>query len=246
VHNDLRPALGKPRRVADNIADVAAALALLARRIARGSGKGVSMNVSCPVIVMAKAPVAGCAKTRLIPALGPAGAAALAERLLARTVEHALAAQLGAVDLCCAPDCSHPAFTRHAGCAGVALSEQGSGDLGARMVRAMDRWLAQCERVLLIGTDAPGLVASVLQRAARALDSADVVFVPAFDGGYALVGLRRPQPQLFDDMIWSTPTVMARTRVRIAASGLTHVELAPLPDVDVPADLIHLPPEWRS
>ena len=107
------------------------------------------MNALCPIIVMAKAPVAGYAKTRLITALGAAGAAALAERLLDQAIAQARAAGLGRVDLCCAPDCSHPAFVRHAGSPDVALSNQGDGDIGARMAHAFERWLALAGRALL-------------------------------------------------------------------------------------------------
>ena len=202
------------------------------------------MNLPCPVIVMAKAPLAGFAKTRLIPALGAQGAALLAERLLDHAVQQALAADLGPVDVCCAPDSQHAAFGRQILSTRVGLSHQGEGDLGARMARAFDRWLAHAGRALLIGTDAPALDATLLRRAANALDDADVVFIPALDGGYALVGLCRPAPSLFRGMTWSTSTVMARTRERAAAAGLRLAELPAIADIDEPADLVHLPDGW--
>ena len=204
------------------------------------------MRAGCTVIVLAKAPVAGYAKTRLIPALGAAGAAALAQRLLDHALAQARAARLGPVDLCCAPDRDHPAFARLATLAGVVLSCQAPGDLGQRMSQALGRALAATPRALLIGSDAPALDAAMLQRAALALDQADAVFVPAFDGGYALVGLRRPAQSLFSDMAWSTAHVMADTRQRLAAAGLRHVELPPLADIDGPADLVHLPAGWSA
>ena len=204
------------------------------------------MTARCTVIVMAKAPVAGFAKTRLIPALGAAGAAALAERLLDHAVAQALAAGLGPVEVCCAPDTEHPVFARLAARVGVRLTCQAQADLGARMAQALDRALAAAERVLLMGTDAPALDAKRLRRAAGALDEVDAVFVPAHDGGYALVGLRRPAPSLFDNMVWSTARVMAETRLRLAAAGLCHVELPPVADIDEPADLVHLPAGWSA
>ena len=76
---------------------------------------------------MAKAPLPGFAKTRLIPALGADGAAALAACLLEHTLQQTLAAALGPVDLCCAPDATHPALARHADWPGLVLSEQGDG-----------------------------------------------------------------------------------------------------------------------
>ena len=202
------------------------------------------MSRPCPIIVMAKAPVAGEAKTRLIPALGAQGAAALAECLLERTLDQALSAAVGPVDLCCAPDSRHPAFARHASWSGITLSQQGDGDLGARMARAFERCLAGAGQALLIGTDAPALDAALLRRAAAALQQADAVFVPAHDGGYALIGLRRPAPALFSAMPWSTPEVMALTRVRLAQAGLRHTELPAVHDIDQPADLVHLPAQW--
>ena len=90
------------------------------------------------------------------------------------------------------------------------------------------------------------LDAGLLQHAAQALNDVDAVFVPALDGGYALVGLRRPEPTLFEGMAWSTPTVMACTRERLLAAKLSFVELAPVADIDVPADLRHLPSDWPT
>jgi rSAM/selenodomain-associated transferase 1 len=197
------------------------------------------------LIVMAKAPAAGLAKTRLIPALGADGAAALAARLLAHAIEQAEAAAPAAREMCVTPDPAHPAFAAWAGRPGWQWSAQGAGDLGARMDRALTRALAAAPAALLIGTDAPALDAARLCEAAQALREYDTVFVPALDGGYALVGLRRPVPALFDGVAWSTPAVMAATRERAAAAGLRWAELAPVADIDEPADLARLPASWR-
>lgn len=196
------------------------------------------------VIVFAKAPVPGLAKTRLAPALGADGAARLAERLLRHAVQQSLAAGLGPVDLCVTPDDRHPCFVELAGQPGLGLSPQGDGDLGQRMARAFERTLVSAGAALLIGTDAPQLDAAALRRAAAALQGHDAVFVPAADGGYALVGLRRPAPGLFAGMRWSHAGVMADTRERLAAAGLKHAELPVLHDIDEPADLAHLPADW--
>ena len=96
----------------------------------------------------------------------------------------------------------------------------------------------------MIGTDAPAIDAALLQQAARALEEADAVFVPALDGGYALIGLRQSAPQLFADMVWSTASVMTVTRSRLRAAGMRHTELAPVADIDEPADLVHVPVGW--
>jgi rSAM/selenodomain-associated transferase 1 len=202
--------------------------------------------MSTALVIFAKAPVAGVAKTRLIPALGAQGAARLAEKLLNHAVGHALAADFDEVQLCVTPDATHAAFRRLAAQENgrLSFSSQGEGDLGERMDGALTKTLQRHDKVLVIGTDAPGLVPVILRSAASALDSHDVVIVPALDGGYALVGLRQPAPALFSDMAWSTSQVLAETRTRALALGLRYAELTPVPDVDEPGDLIHLPAGW--
>lgn len=194
----------------------------------------------CAVLVMAKAPLPGLAKTRLIPALGAAGAAALAARMLRHTLDEALAAGLGPVTLCAAPQASHPAFAEVAREGRITMADQGDGDLGARMQRALERALTAHAGALLIGTDAPALDAAVLRAAHAALTAHDAVLVPAHDGGYVLIGLRRVEPRLFEGMPWSTPQVLALTRERLRESGLRWAELPALHDIDEPADLAHL------
>jgi glycosyltransferase A (GT-A) superfamily protein (DUF2064 family) len=220
------------------------------------------------VIVFAKAPVPGLAKTRLAPALGADGAAALAARMLRHTLQQAVAAGIGPVELCAAPDAAHPALQAAAAACGAALAAQGDGSLGDRMHRAFERHLAPARApapgtssktactatpaargtahrgALLIGTDAPALDAAMLQQAAAALREHDAVFVPALDGGYALVGLHRADARCFDGMHWSHAQVMADTRQRLRAAGLRWAELQPVADVDEPADLVHLPDGW--
>ena len=200
------------------------------------------------LIVFAKAPVAGQAKTRLIPALGAPGAAALAERLLARALEAGRTAGPAHLELCVSPTADHPAFerarARHRE-AGLVVTLQGDGDLGARMDRALARALATHDAAMLIGTDAPALDAAALRHAEAALAEHDAVFVPALDGGYALVGLRRPASGLFEGVAWSTDAVMVQSRERARALGLHWAECPPVADLDVPGDLDRLPAALR-
>jgi len=94
---------------------------------------------------------------------------------------------------------------------------------------------------IVVGTDCPALTPEHLRAAARALvDGIDVVIIPVDDGGYGLIGMRRPQPALFEGMTWSTSSVMAETRRRLIRLGLSWREPARLWDVDVPADLSRL------
>lgn len=199
------------------------------------------------IAILAKAPVAGLAKTRLAPALGAQGAATLAVRMLDYAVAQAVAAALGPVTVWATPDTTHPAFLRLQQQHGVALAVQGGGDIGQRMAAVFAASLAeQGIPLLLMGSDLPGLNAAVLQQAAAALATHDAVLVPALDGGYGLIGLHRPAPQLFEGLAWSTPAVLAQTRQRMAAAGLRHAELPALADIDEPADLARLPAGWHT
>ena len=190
------------------------------------------------VAILAKAPLPGLAKTRLAPALGADGAAALQGRLIERAVETARAADVGPVALWAAPDQDHPTFQTLAALFGVALARQPDGDLGARMLAAI---AAAQGPALVIGTDCPALQPAHLRAAAGVLaGGVDVVVIPVEDGGYALIGLREPHPGLFADMPWSTARVMAETRRRLVRLGLTWREPAHLWDLDEPAALERL------
>jgi rSAM/selenodomain-associated transferase 1 len=189
------------------------------------------------IAVLAKAPLPGLAKTRLIPALGADGAAALQARLIERAVTTTQAAALGPVTLWCAPDERHPLFTAMRQKYGVTLARQPDGDLSARMHEAA---VAASGPALVIGTDCPALSAAHLREAADALRDHDAVLIPAEDGGYVLIGLRRPRAELFTGMPWSTAAVMDETRDRLTKLGLTWRELAPLSDVDTPEDFARL------
>lgn len=196
-----------------------------------------------PIAVMAKAPVPGLAKTRLASVLGADGAAALAAHLLDHAVAQAVAAALGPVTVWATPDATHPAFLRLQQRHGVALAVQPLGDIGQRMAAV---FAAQGGPLLLMGTDLPGLSDTVLQQAAAALATHDAVLVPALDGGYGLIGLRRPAAALFEGLAWSTPAVLAQTRQRLVAAGLRHAELPAVADIDEPADLAQLPAGWAA
>ncbi len=200
--------------------------------------------VMCPaktdavtITILAKAPIPGLAKTRLIPALGAHGAAALQEQLTERAVETAIASGLGPLMLWGAPDETHPSFGVLARRFALVLRRQPDGDLGRRMLAAIE---AAGGPVLVIGTDCPALTFEHLRDAAAALHSNDAVAIPAEDGGYVLIGMNEPRPALFATMPWGAATVMAETRRRAATHGLSLHELPPLWDIDRPDDLDRL------
>jgi rSAM/selenodomain-associated transferase 1 len=197
--------------------------------------------LSVPVIVFAKAPVPGAVKTRLVPALGAAGAAALHERMVDRALATAVEAAVGPVELCCTPDDPHPVLAALARAHDATLAAQGPGDLGQRMRAAFERVLGGAHAAILIGADCPALTPQHLRDGAAALaGEADAVIAPAEDGGYVLIGLKRAVDSLFAGVGWGGPTVMAETRERLAAAGLRWRELATLWDVDRPEDLDRL------
>jgi uncharacterized protein len=189
------------------------------------------------LIMFARWPEQGQTKTRLIPALGAEGAARLARKLTEYTATQVRA-------LACT------ATVHGTGASADAMAQwlsmpcilQISGDLGARMHAAIAQAHAGgSRRIILTGSDCPGLTSAILKDAFSALNSHDVVLGPAADGGYYLIGMRSPQPHLFDNMRWSHAQVLHDTLARL--DGLRHHLLAVLHDIDTPDDLIHLPPD---
>ncbi len=185
--------------------------------------------------ILAKAPIPGRAKTRLIPALGPEGAARVHARLLRDTLEVACAAlPPGRITLWTALDHAHPLFLELAERHGITLRAQPEGDLGERMHCA----LAQAGGpAMVIGSDCPALTPALLGTCAERLQDHEAVCLPAEDGGYALIGARRPDPRLFEAIAWGTERVMAETRQRIAALGWRLACPATVRDLDRPEDL---------
>lgn len=185
------------------------------------------------VALMARAPEPGRAKTRLIPRLGATGAARLHAALTRRALGEIARSGLSAA-LWCDPDVDHPFFAECADEFGVKLCAQSRDDLGARMLgifRQADGPL------LLMGSDCPTIDAALLRSCAEALARVQAVFLPTLDGGYGLVGLSRPFPEIFDDMPWGTDAVMAITRRRLQRLGVVWEEPAEIWDVDTPDDL---------
>ena len=193
---------------------------------------------SVHLAIFARAPQPGAVKTRLIPALGAAGAARLARSLTCNAVRLGVAFAPGKMTLWCAPDTQHRFFRALRARCRIKLRSQLGADLGARMANA---FAAQRGPLLLIGTDSPALKIEHLFAASEALHVGhDAVFIPAHDGGYVLVGLRTAQPRLFEDIDWGSDRVMAQTRERLCETGLRWIEPLTLWDVDQAADLQRL------
>lgn len=200
---------------------------------------GVRENAGVAIAVMAKAPVPGQAKTRLIPHLGAEGAARLQQWLIRRTLSTALAADTGPVSLWWAGDAAHPELQRYRNHDSITVRLQSELDLGGRMLEVASESLWP-QGVLVIGTDCPLLTPALLRQTAAELAQQDAVFLPAEDGGYVLIGLRRPIAEIFDDIDWGSTHVMAQTRQRMSSAGCRWSEPAILWDVDRPADFDRL------
>lgn len=196
------------------------------------------------IAIMAKAPVPGLAKTRLAAKLGATGAAQFQANCIRRMTQVAVDAAIGPVTLWATPDTTHPVFVTLAARLPIALKRQSDGDLGSRMLYAMQDAAGP---TLVIGVDCPNLDAAHLRQAAACLQAGrDAVLIPVEDGGYVLIGARAPQPSLFDNMEWGGESVSAETRRRLTQSNLTWEEPALLFDIDEPRDLDRLTPEQAS
>lgn len=190
--------------------------------------------------MIAKAPAAGFVKTRLCPPLVPAQAALLAAAFAEDTLERLCG--LDAVEVRLALDEQRPGqgeALRLAACrAGVAVEDQGGGDLGARMARLLERGLAAGLPTVLVGADSPDMPRETLVAAFEALQRTDAVLAAAGDGGYVLVGARRQVAGLFDiDVPWSSARVFAATCEALARTGCAFETLPPCDDVDDAAAL---------
>jgi len=190
------------------------------------------------VIIFSRYPVPGRTKTRLIPRLGPVGAAELHRRLAIQTLQ-TVKKSSGKRNTCieaCMEGGSRRKIRAWLGPLPI-LSYQRPGDLGRRMFHAFGKAFRDgCRRVLLVGADIPGLTERHLSEAFEALRDHDVVLGPSTDGGYWLVGLKRTI-DIFQGIQWGTKTVLEDTVSLSRRTGLRLYLLDPLTDIDTIEDL---------
>jgi rSAM/selenodomain-associated transferase 1 len=167
------------------------------------------------LIVFARAPERGTVKTRLAAALGDDAALALYLAFLDDVCRESAGVAARTV-LSVAGDPNHPSLVSLATAYGLERVAQGEGDLGARMLAALERELGRGGPALVIGSDAPTVLRQEYEAALRALADHEVALGPSHDGGYWLIGVRAPEPQLFTDVAWSTPSVLETTERRLA------------------------------
>ncbi|MFN6473710.1 MAG: TIGR04282 family arsenosugar biosynthesis glycosyltransferase [Nostoc sp. SerVER01] len=191
------------------------------------------------LIIFTRYPEPGKTKTRLIPVLGSVGAANFQRKMTEHTILQVKQLQK-VIDISVAVWFSGGDLQVMQRWLGLDLvyQPQGEGDLGSRMARSLfEAFQSGAEKAIIIGTDCPGLNAQILATAFDKLRTFDLVLGPAMDGGYYLIGLRQPIPELFANIEWGTAQVFQRT-VEIAQKlNLSHVNLVFLADVDRPEDL---------
>lgn len=187
----------------------------------------------CTVVVFAKEPVPGTVKTRFCPPCDAAQATELYRAFVRDTIALVARAEPSAMLMAYDAGASggDPAWLREAAGDGWVFVDQGAGDLGDRLVRITGRFVG-AGPVAIIGSDSPTLPGASLREAFRALESVDAVLGPTLDGGYYLVGLRRPMPELFRGIPWSTERVWRESLGRLAQTGAEWHELPRWYDLD--------------
>lgn len=185
------------------------------------------------LVLFTRYPVPGTAKTRLIPTLGPDGAALVHKKLTERTVE--ILRQTGASVEIHYSGGDDQTLTAWLG-DDLSYVPQPTGDLTARLLAAIHPG-----PVIFLGSDTPDLTVDHVVAAQRALQRSEVVIGPADDGGYYLIGLQKPHSFLFEDMRWSTEHVMPDTLARLQQRGMRYEILEILHDCDRPEDLDRWP-----
>lgn len=198
-------------------------------------------------IIFSRFPRPGQSKTRLISALGSQGAALLQQKMTEQLLVAAKDLQQRVAGLQLElhmADANQEEMARWLDCPWQA--QQGN-DLGERMANSFHASFSRgFQPIMLSGADCPALNSAILGQALQALHNHDAVLGPSLDGGYYLIGLQQPQPQLFQDISWGEAEVARQTQERLAASGLRYQLLPELPDIDRPSDLCHLPASLRS
>ncbi len=195
------------------------------------------------ILVFAKSPFPGQVKTRLAAAIGPQEAARSYAQWLEQQVQILCRARLAPVEVWISPDTQYPLFQRLRDALGVSLHQQPAGDLGQRMLQVFQHTLEQHQTAILIGTDCPVMEADYVRRALNVLATGvSVVFGPAEDGGYVLIGQNRLHPELFNDIPWSSDQVMRRSRQQLMAARQEWAELETLWDIDT----IHDYQRWQN
>lgn len=207
--------------------------------------------ISANIILLAKAPIPGFAKTRLIPSLGKQGAGLIAQKLLQQACQNALAVDDTNLHLALTPAPDHIVWQDYAHLIDlygvnnrVNAYEQAEGDLGDRLIAACEAVANNYVPTVVMGTDCPDLTGSVIKDAIQQLNQYDAVMQPVHDGGYAMLVMKHFNREVFKNIRWSSAFTAADTLEKFKQLGWLWLELDPVSDIDEGDDLIHCPSEW--
>lgn len=201
-------------------------------------------HVEDSLIVFARAPVPGKAKTRLLPVFTAEEACEIHLALLGDVLERAMRAVAGSAHVTLAWSAPPGAVPEGVVPPGVAVETQEGADLGERMARAFQSHLKTgFRRVVVLGSDAPTLPADHVAASFEVLHRSPVVIGPAADGGYYLIGMSRLVLDAFRGVRWGSGEVLLATRARLRKSGTPFAELGVWHDVDTPEDVGRL---WKE
>ena len=196
------------------------------------------------VLVFAKTPLLGQVKTRLESVLGQQGALALHKALIEAVICTVKGCGLSVMELWVSSNIHHEYFVSLCNLMNIEsnnIHEQRGNDLGSRMAHAASTALQRADYVVLLGADCPSVDAGYLTQALQLLEQGEeIVFGPAEDGGYVLLGLRQVPSEIFTQIPWGTAEVMKLSRQRLQQAGKKWVELSERWDVDRPEDLSRL------
>ena len=193
-------------------------------------------------MIFAKAPVPGEVKTRLIPTYGNVFATELHRSMLWHSLSRLTQANICPLELWCAPNQDHPFFETCRETFGLSLQVQQGVNLGEKLAHTFNVVLAkEVDNAIVIGVDCPTLDRTDYVSAFDKLSSGtDVVLSPAADGGYVLLGMSKPNTELFQRISWGTKKVFKQTTERALAAGLQFKTLEPHFDIDLPDDIKRL------
>lgn len=196
---------------------------------------------SVALIIFTKAPIPGTVKTRLINTLGSQGSTNLHKQLTTRCLEMAARSSRYQVNLWCTPTPEHPFFKALSTKFSVALRQQQGEDLGERMAFAIKEALKSNDIAIIIGSDCPMLTHKDLELIINKLENGfDAGIIPAEDGGYVLLGLRKFSPALFKEIEWGGKHVFEKTKTHLDGLSWNWYQHETFWDVDRPSDLERL------
>ncbi len=199
------------------------------------------------LVIFSKAPILGQVKSRLARHIGPEEALRVHIQLLHRTLRRLCVSNNWSTELWIEGNLDYLNEVAFVEDYGVALRPQTGSDLGQRMYRAIEALNAQGKTVVLVGSDCPTLETGYIERAFSLVESGvDVVFGPAEDGGYVLIGMAAPHEGVFENITWGTAQVMQQSLDRITQLGLGYKLLETQWDVDNLQDLSRFESEFGS